>query len=254
MFSRGVIRPLSRRFIHTVPKLSNHTVWSKKGIEGLLSQKGYKTAWTDYQRYLLTNLTLLTNGTALELRSPYETLLHTVKQTTQQHVFHYASMAHNNHLFFEQLADKDEAKSTAPSRFIMEKLVHEDISDVELFRETMLGIAERSHGQGWVFLVETADKKLKFINCHNDGTPYYYAKAQLLDLNGGLTEGDYVALEDLKTRAENDEQDFTLPLMAINYWDYMYIEDYGVTGKSTYLNKLWDHINWDVINKRMFRL
>ena len=61
--------------------------------------KGYNLAWTDYQNYLLTNLTLLTNGTSLEYKTPYQTLLHTAKQTTQQHVFHYASMAHNNHFF-----------------------------------------------------------------------------------------------------------------------------------------------------------
>ena len=34
----------------------------------------------------------------------------------------------------------------------------------------------------------------------------------------------------------------------------MYIPDYGVTGKSDYLNKLWDHINWDVVNKRLFQI
>lgn len=254
MFSRGIIRPLSRRSIHTVSKLPTHKVWQEKGIPGLLSAEGYQTAWTDYQNYLLTNLTLLTNGTSLELKSPYETLLHTAKQTTLQHIFHYSSMAHNNHFFFEQLSDKEIASKTKPSRFLMEKLMHEDVLDMDQFRNKILKMAEESYGQGWIFLIETQDKNLKFINCHNDGTPYYYAKSQLLDLNGGLNENDFNYLQDLKEKAANGEKDFNLPLLAINYWDYMYIKDYGVSGKAEYLSNLWEHINWDVINKRLFQI
>ncbi|KAL6451701.1 TIP41 Type 2A phosphatase activator TIP41 [Candida maltosa Xu316] len=242
------------RSIHTVPKLESHKTWTQEGIPGLLSSKGYNTAWTDYQNYLLTNLTLLTNGTSSELKSPYETLLHTAKQTTLQHVFHYASMAHNNHFFFEQLTNAEDAALTKPSRFLMEKLMHQDVLDVHQLREKMLNLAENSYGQGWIFLVETSDKKLKFLNCMNDGTPYTYLKSHLLDLNGGINESNYQFLETMKQKALNDEKDYNLPILAINYWDYMYINDYGVTGKSEYLSKLWDHINWNVVNKRLFQL
>lgn len=257
--SRGVFASSTRftrvaRFLHQVPKLESHETWTQEGIPGFLSPKGYNLAWTDYQNYLSTNLTLLTNGTSLEYKTPYQTLLHTAKQTTQQHVFHYASMAHNNHFFFQQLDTKENASKTKPSRFLMEKLMHEDILDLDQLRNKLLTMAENTYGQGWIFLVETEDKNLKFINCHNDGTPYYYAKQQLLDLNGGIDEGNFSYLENLKSRALNNEKDYTLPILAINYWDYMYIPDYGVTGKSDYLNKLWDHINWDVVNKRLFQI
>jgi len=67
--------------------LANHETWSSQGIPGLLSPQGYSTAWTNYQTYLLTNLTLLTNGTANETKKPFEILLNTAKQTTQQHTF-----------------------------------------------------------------------------------------------------------------------------------------------------------------------
>ncbi|EMG47948.1 hypothetical protein G210_1580 [Candida maltosa Xu316] len=170
------------------------------------------------------------------------------------HVFHYASMAHNNHFFFEQLTNAEDAALTKPSRFLMEKLMHQDVLDVHQLREKMLNLAENSYGQGWIFLVETSDKKLKFLNCMNDGTPYTYLKSHLLDLNGGINESNYQFLETMKQKALNDEKDYNLPILAINYWDYMYINDYGVTGKSEYLSKLWDHINWNVVNKRLFQL
>lgn len=75
--SRGVFASSTRftrvaRFLHQVPKLESHETWTQEGIPGFLSPKGYNLAWTDYQNYLLTNLTLLTNGTSLEYKTPYK--------------------------------------------------------------------------------------------------------------------------------------------------------------------------------------
>ncbi|KAI5956276.1 hypothetical protein KGF54_000751 [Candida jiufengensis] len=246
----------SIRLIHTLPKLHNHEIWSKEGIPGLLSSKGYNTSWTDYQNYLLTKLTLLTNGTLNETKTPYEILLNTAKQTTQQHTFHYASMSHMNHFFFQQLTTLEESKLTKPSRFLMEKLMHQDILDINSLRNKILHMAENSYGQGWIYLVEDKNKNLNFLQCYNDGTPFYFGKRQQLDLNGGIDEITYKNLNKLEKRnsSESEDDEKYLPILAINYWDFMYIEDYGVTGKSQYLNNLWDHLNWDVINKRLFQI
>ncbi|KAI5967200.1 hypothetical protein CANMA_003257 [Candida margitis] len=247
------------RSVHTVPRLANHETWSAQGIPGLLSPQGYSTAWTDYQTYLLTNLTLLTNGTANETKKPFEILLNAAKQTTQQHTFHYAAMSHMNHFFFEQLTDKSTSKLSKPSRFLMEKLIHQDILDVDALRTKILTMAENAYGQGWIYLVEDKTKNLQFLQCNNEGMPYYFGKRQQLDLNGGIDEFTFNSLANLQTRASNEEvaqqqEEQYLPILAINYWDYMYVEDYGVTGKNEYLNNLWDHLNWDVINKRLFQV
>lgn len=245
---------LFKRSFHDVPKLKNQDQFISNGIEGLYSPSGFKSAWSDYQKYLTLNLTLQTNGTENELRSPYQILLQTAKNTTEQHTFHYASQAHNNHLVFEQLTNKAEASQTKPSRYLLEKLADQKYQDLESFREDFLLTADSSFGQGWVFLVELADKSVRIVKCNNDGTPYYYGKNQSLDLNGGIDEGSFEYLNNLKNLAAQGEKDFALPILGINVWDVAYINDYGVTGKADYLNNFWDCINWEVINKRLFQL
>ncbi|KAK6201253.1 Manganese/iron superoxide dismutase [Scheffersomyces amazonensis] len=244
----------SKRSFHDVPVINNQNQYLANGIEGLYSPKGFKTAWIDYQKYLTLNLSLHTVGTENELKPPFEILLHTAKQTTEQHTFHFASQAHNNHFFMQQFIDKSEAAKTRPSKFLLQRLEYQDIPDIETFRERMLLLADSSFGQGWVFLVELPDKSLKIVRHNNDGTPYYFGKNQSLDLNGGVDEGSFEYLNGLKDRAKNNERDWTLPILAINCWDHAYIEDYGTTGKAEYLSNLWDCINWNVINKRIFQL
>lgn len=242
------------RLIHNVPKLKNVEKFTENGILGLYSPEGFKTAWLDYQKYLTLKLTLHTNGTENELRPPYQILLQTAKQTTEQHVFHFASQAHNNHFFFEQLTNEEDAKKTRPSRFLLDRLADLNLPNLEAFREQFLAAADSSFGQGWTFLVELPDKSLKIINCNNDGTPYYYGKNQSLDLNGSVDEQALDSLNNVKQLAEEGSKDFTLPLLAINRWDVAFISDYGTTGRANYLNNVWECINWDVVNKRLFQV
>lgn len=211
-------------------------------------------AWSDYQTYLTRNLTLHTNGTENELRSPYQILLQTAKSTTDQHVFHYASQAHNNHFAMASLADKRVALRTAPSRALMDRFADKDIVDAETLKNRMLLLADSAFGQGWVFLVELPDKKIHVMQCNNDGTPYYYGKNQSLDLNGGIDENTFEYWQSIKDRAAKKERDWSLPLLAISFWDVSYIHDYGVTGKADYLMNVWDCINWDVVNSRLFQI
>lgn len=242
------------RRIHNVPRLANHDVFSSKGIDGLYSAVGYNQAWSEYQKYLTLNLTLHTTGTENELRSPYQILLQTAKNTLEQHVFHYASQAHNNHFVFEQLADRPSAAATKPSRALMEKLADQNYPDLAAFKKDFVQTAESIVGQGWVFLVELPDKLVRIVKCNNDGTPYYYGKNQLLDLNGGIDEASYDTLEALKQKAAAGERDFALPLLGVSVWETAYSQDYGLTGRSEYLEKFWECINWEVVNKRLFQL
>lgn len=240
------------RQLHEVPALSSHEAFAQKGIEGLFSAEGYTNAWSNYQKYLNTKLSLLTTGTMHEGHSAYQILLLTAKRTTEQHIFHYASQAHNNHFFFQQLADKLHASTTRPSRFLLERA--SGISTLEELKLAIIERAEAATGQGWVFLVETADKKIELITCHNDGTPYYYGKNQSLDMNGNVTEADLDAITEIQEKGEQQQLDFTLPLFAVNFWDVAYYTDFGFTGKLEYLHRVFDCVDWDVVNKRMFQV
>lgn len=240
------------RKLHDVPVLKNHEAFAQNGIPGLYSAQGYATAWSDYQTLLTTNLTLNTVGTRHEGRSAFQLLLLTAKRTTDQHIFHYASQAHNNHMFFEQLTDKTHAATTRPSRFLLERIT--GISSLDSLKREVVRLAESAEGQGWVFLVENPDKSFKIMKCNNDGTPYFHGKNQSLDLNGNIDPESFEQLTQLKQRGENGELDFTLPVLAINFWDVAYLTDYGITGKREYLEKVFDCINWEVVNKRMFQV
>ncbi|ODV93442.1 hypothetical protein PACTADRAFT_52029 [Pachysolen tannophilus NRRL Y-2460] len=238
------------RSIHTVPVLPQFSKWTKEGVDGLYSPAGFKTSWEDYQKYLTMKLTMLTVGTENETRSPFNIMVSSAKKPYQSCVYHYASQAHNNHLFFEQLIDKSLNKSL-PSRLLNER-IEKIFGSFEDFKNEILFEAEQLQGQGWVFLVEDFDKSLKILTCNNEGTPYFYARNQSLDLNGPIDTGDYETLTLIKEKLANKDKDYNIPILAINVWDYAYLEDYGINGKADYLEKLWECINWDIINSRLF--
>lgn len=240
------------RRVHTVPTLKSHPSFATAGIQGLFSPAGFNQAWSQYQEYLTTNLTLHTNGTENETRSPYQIILLTAKQTTNQHVFHYALQAHHNHFFFEQLADKETASQTRPSRFIMERLADLEISNADELKTKIVKASNSVLGQGWVYLVEKADKSLAIETYNNDGTPFFHGKNQSVDLNGPISSASLDHVTRLKARS--NDLDFTLPLLAISLWDVSYMHDYGVNGRREYLDRVWECINWDVVNKRLFQL
>lgn len=258
MFTR-VIRAskrsiLNRRLIHNVPELEKYDHFIKNGIEGLYTPSGFQKSWLDYQRYLTINLTFNTNGTENELKSPYQIILNTAKQTIEQHTFHFASQAHNNHFMFELLTDSSEAANTQPSRYLMGRLSDAGFNTLEEFRDAFLSIGELSTGPGWIFLVENADKSVKILKCNVDGTPYYYGKNQSIDLNGGIDEISFEKSNQIKQLASENQRDFTLPLLAISLWDVSFINDYGINGKRQYLQNVWDCIDWNVVNSRIFQL
>lgn len=251
--SRSQIKRSVRR-LHDVPVLKKHEQFAQNGIPGLYSANGYKSAWSEYQKYLTSNLTLKTNGTKHETRSPFQIILLTSKNGLEQSIFHYASQAHNNHLFFELLTDKTAASQTQPSRFLLERLADENIEGLQALKNKIIEAANSLTGQGWVYLVETGDKACKVIASNNDGTPYYFGRSLTLDLNRGISEETYDKYEALKQQAKNKELDFTLPLLAINVWDIAFWADYGMNGKKEYLTNVVDCIDWDVVNQRRFQI
>lgn len=243
-----------KRSLHDVPVLKKQPEFAQNGIAGLYSANGFKSAWSEYQKYLTTNLTLKTKGTQHETCTPFQIILLTSKNGLEQPIFHYASQAHNNHLFFELLTDKDAAAETVPSRFLMERLADENILTLQDLKDKIIEAANTLTGQGWVYLVERGDKSLKVIASNNDGTPYYFGRGASFDMNGAISESTYEQYEALKEQIKEGELDFTLPLLAINVWDVAFWADYGLNGKQEYLKNVVDCISWDVVNQRRFQI
>lgn len=253
-FGAGIRTGGSLRSLHDVPVLKKHDVFVQNGIPGLYSANGYKAAWSEYQKYLAINLTMKTNGTKHETRTPLQIILSTCKNNLEQSIFHFASQAHNNHLFFELLTNKEDAAETKPSRFLMERLADQEILGLEGLKEKIIEAANSLTGQGWVYLLENADKSCKIVASNNDGTPYYFGRALGLDLNNAITEETFDQYEVLKKKAKDNELDFTLPLLAINVWDVAFWADYGMNGKAEYLKNVVECIDWEVVNRRRFQI
>lgn len=244
----------SKRCIHIAPRLTLENSFRKEGIKGLMSAEQYKTAWTDYQDFLTKNLTLKTGDSEYETRSPMAIAMSTCKKPQQAATFHYASQAHNNHLFFEQLKHNESRTPVAEADLKPQLLdsIKNTFQSLDNFKNEFLLAADILSGNGWVFLVENENKELKIVSCNNDGTPYFYGRNQSYDLNSAFNYKDYEKLLKYKENIINNVRDYSLPLLCVNVWEHAYVVDYGVTGKGDYLERFWDNIDWNVVNARVF--
>lgn len=39
------------------------------------------------------------------------------------------------------------------------------------------------------------------------------------------------------------------PILCVNTWEHAYLRDYGVGGKRAYLERWWDRIDWEVVER-----
>ncbi|ODQ80520.1 hypothetical protein BABINDRAFT_170945 [Babjeviella inositovora NRRL Y-12698] len=238
------------RSVHVVPTLKNQQALMDNGLTGLYSPTGFKVAWTDYQQFLTLNLTMATVGTEYELKKPFDIVVMSSMKAHESTAFHYASQAHNNHLFFEQLCDSASNRS-APSRTLLAKL-ESSFGSLDAFRNEFLLAADTLMGQGWVFLVEDKSKRVRIMTCNNDGTPYADGRHHEHDLNGPIDEAAYEFVTNTKQGLQAGDRQFNLPLVCVNVWDHAYIQDFGVNGKADYLEAFWKALNWDVVNARLY--
>ncbi|CCC71361.1 hypothetical protein NCAS_0H00510 [Naumovozyma castellii] len=255
-YARGV------RSLHTVPKLTNVSRLSKEGIPRILSGKGFDIAWNQYQLSMVNRLNLAVAGTALESMFPFHILLKTARDRHQAHIFNLASGLHNNHLFMENIIPG--ATTEGPSSLFLEKVRESfdgkswDVVKEEMLEQSLTGCL----GQGWLFLVEREDKRLESMICHNNGTPYYFGRNQMLDLNSSVTLAEFTHWEDMKSvirdsskgklKEKNVVKDWTIPLICINLGDVAYLNDYGILKRREYVKNCLDNLNWSVINNRLY--
>ncbi|CCK69883.1 mitochondrial 37S ribosomal protein mS42 KNAG_0D01310 [Huiozyma naganishii CBS 8797] len=246
---------LCRRGIHTVPKLPNASTLIRNGIPPILSSQGFNTVWTDYQTYLCDKLTLATAGTTLESYYPFHIVLSTAKKSFQTHIFDIASAAHNNHLFIENILPLEAQNPGAPSQGFLDSVQKSFGMDWDSLKaEIVEQVEEKLMGQGWFFLVENSNKELHYLFLQNNGTPYYFPKNQILDMNGPLNLEEYTHLRDVKKFVSENAKvkDWTIPIIAVNLWDQAYLNDYGVSNRKQYLRNVLDNLNWSVVNSRLY--
>lgn len=243
------IVPSLRRLVHVVPRLPRAAALAANGIPGLYLAAGFAQAWTDYQTYLTTQLLLRTAGTEYESSKPFYITKAAAQRPEATAVFHYALQAHNNHLFVEQMLPLSEP--THPLKLLVAK-VEQQFGSMEVLREQMVAAAAGLVGQGWVFLVEDKTRRLRILQCHNEGSPYIEGRHQEVELNGPVLGAVWEELEATRQQVAGGEREYKLPLIALSAWEHLYLEDYGVAGRARFLAATWDALNWDVVNNRLY--
>ncbi|KAK2741247.1 hypothetical protein FQN57_005709 [Myotisia sp. PD_48] len=263
---QSFLRPnCQRRAYHRVPKLQHNDLFKQNGIPGLLSPEGYELAWLQYQTYLVEKLNGLTQGTVDENAPAGALMFKHARNASSAALFNYASMAHNNHFFFDYLSPK-----TIKMPENIEQVITESCSSVESLKAEFLATANAMFGPGFVWLVKQIDTaELKIVATYIAGSPYPQAhfRRQSTDMatsttgiRGGegidavttISRRDYGAMG----RYTNNQKflapggvDIT-PVLCVNTWEHVWLRDWGISGKAGYLEAWWDSIDWEkVANK-----
>ncbi|KAI1390234.1 manganese and iron superoxide dismutase [Hypoxylon trugodes] len=266
-------RPATQsRSIHHVPPLSQFK--PEEGVPELLSRGGYDFAWTQYMQFVIERLNALTAGTEFEEQAPLSILKATAREPSQAPIFNYASMAHNNHMFFQNLANvkavgqenPENPEDRIPSRLKIE--LTKQFSSIETLRREVLATAMGMFGPGFVWLVKNAQTtNFRILTTYLAGTPYTagHWRRQGVDMNTeGIGQPSTVNgwLERTKTGAGADigsrfvSQNQTgpggidvIPLLCLNTWEHVWLRDYGigaggVGGKRQFVEDWWKVIDW----------
>ncbi|KAF2265579.1 manganese and iron superoxide dismutase [Lojkania enalia] len=258
--------PPSARLIHTVPRLGREEELNQNGIPGLLSKNGFKTAWVDYMEHILGELNGITHGTQLENKPTQDLVIEWARRPEWAHAFNAASMAFNNHFFFEGIATNPEVRSQ-PSRLLTERLV-ESFGSIETLRAEFLATALAMFGPGFLWLVQVTEKNdtasgaFRILPTYIAGSPLSGAhyRRQSEDLNTHNPSSYEVinpvgsfgkaSQKEPKVKKPLGGVDIT-PLMCVNTWEHVWLGDYGIKGKTKYLENWWEKIDWNKVEAKV---
>ncbi|KAJ3473544.1 hypothetical protein NLG97_g10251 [Lecanicillium saksenae] len=248
--------PLAARSIHHVPTLTHDF---SEGVPNLMSPGGFNIAWSEYMALTVEKLNALTAGTELEDKDTKTIALMTAREPNQAPIFNYASMAHNNHFFFQGIAP---ARVEMPEKLRAE--LEASFSSIETLRREFVLTASAMFGPGFVWLVKTGPAAYRVMSTYLAGSPYPGAhwRAQATDMNTVGDQGSAKSyfrnqLQGSQHRAGNlppggiDVQ----PLLCLNTWEHTWLLDWGVGaggngGKAAFAEAWWELVDWEVVSGR----
>jgi superoxide dismutase, Fe-Mn family len=196
-------------------------------------------------------------GTADATTKPQRLVEKHGRTPAQASLFNHASMACNNHMFFNCLSPQ----KTEPSPSFAADL-NESFSSYDTLRTEMIETADAMFGPGFVWIVKDQEAgKMKLLCTYLAGSPYPLAhlRSQQTDMatfNSGSgysgrsanhvgAFGPYSRTGMAQQRAPGGYNSY--PVLCVNTWEHAYLRDYGVGGKRKYLERWWDRIDWAVV-------
>ncbi|ATY60291.1 Fe superoxide dismutase [Cordyceps militaris] len=254
--------PLATRAIHHVPTLKHDF---SEGVPSLMSPGGFNIAWSEYMALTVEKLNALTAdklllpGTEFEDKDTKTIALMTAREPNQAPIFNYASMAHNNHFFFQGIAP---APVAMPEQLRGE--LEASFSSVETLRREMVLTASAMFGPGFVWLVKTGPAAYRVLSTYLAGSPYPGAhwRAQPTDMN---TVGDQGSARSYFRNQFQGTQHRggnlapggieLQPLLCLNTWEHTWLLDWGVGaggngGKAAFAEAWWELVDWELVSSR----
>ncbi|KAI6780154.1 uncharacterized protein J7T54_000060 [Emericellopsis cladophorae] len=250
----------SRRSFHSVPKLRHD--YAETGVPNLMSPAGFSIAWTDYMTLVTEKLNELTAGTELEGKDAKSVSLMTAREPGKAREFNWASMAHNNHFFFDGITP-----NPTPISEPMKKELEACFSSMETLRREFVLTANSMFGPGFVWLVQAGAGTYRLLPTYLAGSPYPGAhwRAQSQDMNTLGNRGtatSYLRNTAFGGRAQSAKKDDlppggidVTPLLCLNTWEHTWLLDWGVGkggagGKLAYAESWWEMIDWQHVEQK----
>lgn len=194
-------------------------------------------------------------------------------------IFNHASMAHNNHLFFQTLSSAPAPLDQVPQ--LQDSLI-KAFGSIETLKMTMLDTAAAMFGPGFVWLVYAREPSggvkaasvragsWKILTTYIAGTPYPEAgfRQQGIDMNNATPDSLQGYMRSQHLQPTNTAGSFgpysqigreqaklppggtsLMPVLCVNTWEHAYMYDYGLPAKRLYLEKWWKAVDWGVVEQ-----
>ncbi|KUI62866.1 37S ribosomal protein S26, mitochondrial [Cytospora mali] len=268
------------RLRHHVAPLTEDGRFEKSGVPGLLSPEAFEAAYTNYQGWALDKLNSLTEGTVYEGKSTLELAIQSAREPQLAALFNYASMAHNNHFFFEGLSKTGGEESSEHMSPALQEQLETSFGSLETLQREFIYTADAMFGPGFVWLVRQNDtssggqaRPFRLVTTYLAGSPYSGAhwRSQGTDMNtqggvkdssGGLVR-DYLDRQNLANKRSGlhgsglGEANMrrppggtdVIPVLCVNTWEHVWMWDWGVGGKVNYVANWWNIINWGRVHE-----
>lgn len=218
---------------------------------------------------MVQKLNELTAGEPYENSTTKDLALQFARDPMSASLFNHASMAHNNHFFFQTFSTAPNPLHRNPS---LEKSLISTFGSIDTLRTTMLDTAAAMFGPGFVWLVwaRSLDAPAggmrrgtwRILTTYLAGTPYAEAgyRQQGLDManqNAGSYQS-YMNSQPANTVgafgsfSQSGREQAKLPpggtnvqpVLCVNTWEHVWLRDYGISGKRSYLADWWDSVDW----------
>lgn len=199
----------------------------------------------------------------LQSLNPQKLALRCARDPAQAALFNHASMAYNNAFFFDGLTD---TPTPLESYAGLHSSLSRTFGSIDALRDLFRYTADGMFGCGFVWLVfakrDGNDNAgvWRVLATYNAGTPHVLQRNQSADMNVQGQRGAKAGNNRAGSFGPHSESDIAIrsrplgapasvtPVLCLNVWQHAYMRDFQVHGKRLFVEKWWDHIDWNKVN------